>query len=267
MVELREILRAEGERANDAMSRRRGKRVERNVERADALAIAKQQHRREERRVGRLRHGEMSAAVVRDVDIGGGARLEIDDRLAQDVPRRRGERDLVRIAPAQDDARVPRRDRIGAGRPEERGRAERRNRRYRSGRADHLGRVRTEQAGRQAGDVDDCRADHRDDEPTSGDAVGTGARPVRVRRDRDQTDRQDERVLPAMIERRLRNDVLCDDQHDREQSGREGGDARGHLSAGATAARICSIVMAPSTPRTTRPSRLTITLVGKPIPS
>ena len=266
MVELREIVRAKGERANDAVSCRRRKRVERNVERADALAIAKQQYRREERRVGRLRDGEVRAAFVRDVDVGRHARLEVHQRLAQEVPRRCCERHLVRIAPAQDDPRVARRDRAGVRRTEERGRGERRNRRDRARRSDHLGRVGAEQSGGQTRDVDDRRADHRNDEPSSGDAVAAGARAVRIGHDHDQANRQHQRVLPAMIERRLRNDVLRDDQPDREQPGPDGGDAPGHLSAGATAARICSIVIAPSMPRTTRPSRPTITLVGNPIP-
>ena len=108
--------------------------------------------------------------------------------------------------------------------------------------------------------------------PASAHAVVTAPRSVGVRNENRKRDPQHERVLPGVVQRRTRIEVLREHEHDRDRRDAQRGDARRHdrgggdaPSARATADRICSIVIWPSTPCTTCPLRSTITLVGKPI--
>ncbi len=218
----------------------------------------------------------MRAALVIHFEIGRRARLEVHQRLAEHAPRGSGERDFAGVAAAQRNARPAVCDRRRVGGTEEGRRTEGGDRRDGSRRSDHPRRVGPEQAGGQSGERDDRGTDHRRHQAPAGHAVVTAARTVGVRQDHGQTDRQRERVLPAMIERGRRIHVLREHQRDRDRADRDRRGACRHrvagrgaapASAGATAARICSIVIAPSMPLTMRPSRLTITLVGRPIPS
>ena len=257
-------LRREVERAHDAVPRRRREGVERHVERADALALAEQQHRREERRVRRLGDREVRAALVVRLDVRRRPRLEVDAATRPAARARRpAERDLGAVAAAQRHAARAARDRLRVGRREERRRAERRDRRHRARRADHARRYRVRAVPRPSpATVTTAAPAHREQQTPADRAVARrAARRSRTRARRPARSRA--RARTARCGRAASTDTTscASDERDREQprppAPRR---ARAHFaaSAGATAARICSSVIGPSIPRTMWPSRPTI---------
>ena len=188
-------------------------------------------------------------------------------------PRDRAEPDAVPTSTAGAPRRRSVTDRVAAldrrrvDRREERRGTEVGDGDHRPRRSDDRHRVRAAQTGEQPRGTDDRRAEHRDREPPAREPIPPGARAPAVDDQDDDRDRQDRDVLPRMVPFARRNDVLRGGQADRENREQQRRNARAHraASAGATAVRNCASVWAPSIPRTTCPSRPTITVVGKPI--